>query len=277
LQAPAVIEPGWMIRFVQGVEFRHKLGICERLFARSLSRHGVCWVRTSDGLPWKLDLANPTHRWIVYGKYEGPALIDWARSHLPSDGSIVDSGANIGQMLLYLSKFVPRGRVLAYEPHPEARAWLEECLAQNPELPVRVSPFALGARGANMYLAPRGTPELHGAWSQVSESTGIPIRVIPLADELARLGVATVDLWKLDVEGHELAALEGAQPLLRRHTIRAIYAELGFGHGKAIVAYLRECGYRCGLFDRRGRLRPLTALPEHTNALFLPEEVPLEH
>lgn len=264
------------LRILRAFEMPRKLGMLERLFGARLASQGTCWIEASNHVMWKLDLANPTHRWIVYGKYEGPAFIDWARDHLRADGTIVDSGANIGQMLLYLARFVPRGQVLAYEPHPEARAWLEECLAQNPQLPVHVLPFALGARTADLYLSPKGTPELHGAWSQVSESAGIPIRVARLDDELARLGIETVDLWKLDVEGYEQAALEGAEPLLRRHAIRAIYAELGFGHGEAIVAYLRERGYRCGLFDRGGKLGPLRDLPEHTNGLFLPEGVPFE-
>ena len=263
------------LRVLRRFEFRHKLGILERLYGGALRPLGTCWVETANGLAWKLDLANPTHRWIVYGKYEGPAFIDWARDYLPANGIVIDSGANIGQMLLYLAGFVSRGRVLAYEPHPEARTWLEECLRRNPEIPVRVFPLALGSEAANLYLAPRGTPELHGAWSQVMESAGIPIRVVRLQDELAQLDVKTVDLWKLDVEGHELAALEGAEPLLRDHAIRAIYAELGFGNGDAIVAYLRKRGYQGGQFDGAGRLRPLGVLPEHTNALFLPADVSL--
>ena len=98
------------------MEFPRKLGICERLFARSLSRYGVCWVRTAAGVPWKLDLTLSTHRWIVYGKYEGRPFLDWARQYLPRDGIIVDSGANIGQMLLYLAQCVPAGKVPAFEP-----------------------------------------------------------------------------------------------------------------------------------------------------------------
>jgi len=244
----------------------------ERLYGRRLAHLGVAWVPTSTGLTWKLDLSNPTHRWIVYGKYEGAAFIDWARDHLPPDGVVVDSGANIGQMLLYLAGFVPRGRVLAFEPHPDARAWLMECLAKVPEFRVQCFPFALGTQPADLFLEAKGTPELHGAWSQVSNTAGQPIRVVRLQDMLAELGIGTVHLWKLDVEGYELAALEGAERLLQDRSIRAIYAELGFGNGPAIVAYLGKRGYRCGLFDRRGRLHPPSTLPDHANGLFLPEE-----
>jgi len=36
--APSAIELDWPIRLVQRFEFRRKLGICERLFGRSLSQ-----------------------------------------------------------------------------------------------------------------------------------------------------------------------------------------------------------------------------------------------
>src|SRR2546425_5540873 len=109
-----------ILRALQHLEFPRKLGICERLFGAALSRQGIRWVDTAAGIPWKLDLACATHRWIVYGKYEGRAFLDWARANLPAHGMVVDSGANIGQMLLYLAQWVPHGRLLAIEPGREA-------------------------------------------------------------------------------------------------------------------------------------------------------------
>ena len=77
----------WGLKFLQSFDFPHKLGICERLFGLRLEKYGICWIQTGAGIPWKLDLSNPTHRWIVYGKYEGAAFINWAKKFLPSDGS----------------------------------------------------------------------------------------------------------------------------------------------------------------------------------------------
>jgi FkbM family methyltransferase len=258
------------VRMAQALEFPHKLGICERLFARSLARHGVCWVRTAAGLPWKLDLASPTHRWIVYGKYEGRGFVDWARGHLPADGVVVDSGANIGQVALYLAQWVPRGRVLAIEPGREARDWLCECLSRNPQLPVEVISVALGETAQTLTLKPLGAEGTHGSWNQVATSgEGEVIEVKPLAQLLDERGIRTVDLWKLDVEGYELMALAGAADFLREQRIRAIYAELGFGIGERIRDLLRGFGYDAYQFSPGGQLRPAGDLGEHTNALFL--------
>jgi FkbM family methyltransferase len=271
VQTPTIVEPSLSLRIAQRLEFRHKLGICERLFGRSLAPHGICWIRTAAGLPWKLDLSSPTDRWIVYGKYEGAPFLDWAKRSLPPDGVVVDSGANIGQMLLYLAQWVPRGKVLAFEPGEAAAGWLSECLELNRDLPVELIRCGLGSEERELSLASVGIPESHGSSNQIRPAgAGAPVRVRRLADLLGERGLDRVDLWKLDVEGHELEALAGAEPLLRRKAIRALYCELAFGHGDQIRSYLARFGYECQLFDARGGRYPAGFLPNHTNGLFLP-------
>ena len=241
------------------------------MFGRALARHGVCWVQTSAGIPWKLDLRSVTHRWIVYGKYEGSAFLDWARSHLKASSIVVDSGANIGQMTLYMAGWIPQGLLLAFEPGSVARGWLKESLARNPHLPVEVVPVGLGAEEARKTLRQLGSEDLHGSWNQVADDgEGERMVVRRLADVLAERGISEVDLWKLDVEGYELPALEGAGRLLEGQKIRAVYAELGFGNGPLIRQYMAAKGYECFLFARSGRMYVPGELPAHTNALFLP-------
>jgi FkbM family methyltransferase len=260
-----------LLGLLQRRDFPHKLGICDRLFGRRLAKRGVCWIRTAAGIPWKLDLRSPLHRWIVYGKYEGGAFLDWAKAFLPADGIVVDSGANIGQMLLYLAKWVPNGRVLAFEPGAEAADWLQECLRVNNQLPVEVIRCALGAQATEMTLQSFGGAEVHGSLSQIrTDGAGPRVSVRRLDEVLEERRVDHVDLWKLDVEGFELQALAGAEGLLRGGRIRAIYAEMAFGNEERIRDYLRQQGYRCYLFDRAGRLFEPTSLPRHTNGLFLP-------
>ncbi len=252
------------------LEFPRKLGICDRLFGRQLEKLGVCWVETSAGIAWKLDLANPTHRWIVYGEYEGRGFLGWSRKYLRPDATVVDSGANIGQMLLFLSASVPRGRILAFEPGAFAADWLEECLDVHPTLPVTLVRKGLGAGSASAFLAMRGPANSQGSWNQVSDKEGDPIEIVTLDEVAGQYGLDVVDLWKLDVEGYEIAALEGAAELLRSRRIGALYVELAFGNGGKIVEFLSERGYRGFVFDRGGRLKPLVRAPEHGNGLFLP-------
>lgn len=259
------------ITWLQPYDFPHKLGICERIFARVIANKGICWVQTAAGVEWKLDLASATDRWIVYGKYEGGSFLDWAKDFLRPDALIVDSGANIGQMLLYLAQWIPQGKVLAFEPGKAQADWLQECLQVNATLPVEIIRCGLGASPADLFLNNVGPPQVHGGWSQVSEFEGESIRVVRLEDELAARSLEAVDLWKLDVEGYEVPALQGAEELLKEHRIAALYVELTGDNGRRVCDYLSRFGYRCHLFDRRGRPVLASTLPKHTNGLFLPQ------
>lgn len=265
------------LSLLQPIDFPHKLGICERLFGQAIAPLGICWVKTGSGLVWKLDLANPTHRWIVYGKYEGAAFMNWARKFLPSNGVVIDSGASIGQMLLYLAQYVPRGKVLAFEPFPEAAAWLQECLDFYPHLPVEIICSGLASAPGQVYLQDIGEEAGHGACSQVS-SSGIPIQTVRLADELVTRNITQVDLWCLDVEGYELPALRGAEPLLKSQSIRALYIELsdltgGQGHRQAIQDFMLDFGYKS--YQLTEASQPFLPLEwsAHSNGLFLPESL----
>ena len=270
-QTPLLSPLPVILQLIQPIDFFHKLGICERIFGEKLAANGICWIQTGSSIPWKLDLANPTHRWIVYGKYEGASFLDWARKFLPPDAIVVDSGANIGQMLMYLAQWIPQGKVLAFEPGTEAGNWLQECLAVNANLPVEIIRAGLGASTAQLRLNQIGGNVGHGAWSQVSETEGEAIQIVRLADELTRRSISKVNLWKLDVEGYELSALKGAEELLREQRIEALYVELGFDQGKQICEYLSQFGYVCHLFDQNNQLYCPTELPDHTNGLFLPK------
>ena len=257
------------LSWIQLIDFPHKLGLCDRFFGKYISAQDICWVKTGAGLIWKLDLKNPTHRWIVYGKYEGAAFIDWAKKFLPPDGIVIDSGANIGQILMYLSQYLPQGKVLAFEPGKDAADWLEECLLINKNLPIEVIRFGLGASVAKLRLNNIGDSFGHGAWNQISETEGEEIQIVKLADQLAERSIEKVDLWKLDVEGYEIPALQGAEDWLKQKKIKAIYAELHGKNGQNIRDYLNGFGYQCYLFNKQ-KLYISPTLPKHTNGLFLP-------
>jgi len=256
--------------WLQSLAFPHKLGICERLYGKAIAPSGICWIKTGAGIPWKLDLHNPTHRWVVYGKYKGAPFFNWAKKFLPKNGIVVDSGANIGQMLMYTAQRVPHGQVLAFEPGRKAADWLQECLAVHPDLPVEVLRLGLGASPAQLHLNTIGVEYGHGAWNQISATEGESIQVVSLADELAARSISRVDLWKLDVEGYEIPALQGAEPLSKEQRIKALYIELAGENGIQIREYLSRFGYSCYLFKKKKLYTP-TQLPSHTNGLFLPK------
>lgn len=61
-------------------------------------------------------------------------------------------------------------------------------------------------------------------------------------------------MWKLDVEGYEIPALQGAEAFLKEQRIKAIYAEMIDENGQRIRDYLTQFGYSCYLFDSKGKI-----------------------
>lgn len=243
-----------LLRFLQRRDFPRKLGVCDRLFGRALGTHGIAWVRTAVGPVWKLDLANVTHRWIVYGYYEGPELWRWLLAQRGSVRTIVDSGANIGQTALTFAALLPQARIYAYEPGADARAWLAEGVAANNFSQITVECTGLGSAAGTARLASEDNDERHGSWNKISTTVGEPITIATLDDELDRLGLATLDLWKLDMEGYEIEALRGAKRALAAGRIRALYVEVGGPAGEPALTLLREHGYRVHNIEPDGQL-----------------------
>ncbi len=243
----------------QKLDFPRKLGLGEKLFSRRLSRWGIVPVQTGAGIPWKLDLRNSTHRWILYGSYD-PSFLKWAKKFLPANGVVVDSGANIGQTVMYLGQAVKGGKLFAFEPGKKQADWLTECVQRNlTALPgVEVVRCALGDHETDLYLNDTWVSErFHGGSSQISDTTGERVQVLRLGDFLEKRGIESIDLWKLDVEGYELQALRGAEALLKAGRIRALYVELFRQEGEAyyqngveIRRYLQQFGYRPWVFKK---------------------------
>jgi FkbM family methyltransferase len=256
------------LRILQRVEFPRKLGICERIFARRLAREGVRWLRTAPGPVWKLDLANPTHRWIAYGSYESVGWWRWVRANASELGTIVDSGANIGQTVLYFAHWLPKARIFAYEPGREAREWLTEGVGLNKFENVTVLAPGLGSVPRAARLRAVGDADFHGSWNEVTEDEGEAITIVTLDEQLDRHAIPRLDLWKLDIEGHELEALRGAAAALAQGRIRAIFMEVG-SSGDESVSYLRSHGYTPWQLRASGSLAPLARVMRWDNALFL--------
>ena len=116
-------------RAIRKLPLPHKYGILDRLFGQNLASNEVARVNCANGVFWKLDLRNITHRWCVYGSIFHPEVAKWIRRHLRDGGIVIDSGANIGQAVIEFSSN-PRCEVHAFEPLPEASVWLKECVSQ---------------------------------------------------------------------------------------------------------------------------------------------------
>ena len=205
------------LKLIRRTPLGNRLGIMEILFGSSLENKGIRWVNTAADIPWKIDFGEPCHRWMIYGDYAGTNFLTWARNNVPTDGVIVDSGSNIGQFLPYFSKIVPDGLILSYEPSSYCYGWLQDCLKENPELPIQLHNFGLGEGESELFFEDQNHAA-HGLWGTIkqhsNDSNNEKVEIQSLDDQISTREFLKIDLWKLDVEGFEVQALKGAKKLL---------------------------------------------------------------
>lgn len=138
---------------------------------------------------------------------------------------MVDAGANIGYMSRTMALSAPAGSVLySFEPNPEALALLE---ANRQLSPVRctwhIEAAALTQQACVLHLhLPAAYAHNKGTSYVSTTKQGYAVQGIALDDFF---GKHTIDVLKIDVEGHELALLEGAIRLLTEGRIRHILFE----------------------------------------------------
>lgn len=259
------------LEYLRRTRISNKLGVMEKLFGSLIGPKGVCWVVTSTGIPWKVDLGNPCHRWMVYGDYADPGFWRWARSQFSRKVKVVDSGTNIGQFIPYYQDINNEAKILAFEPSPYCYSWVKDCLRVNGNIKIDLIKMGLSSEKKNLSLVDEeGANGLWGKTVEEGSSEDIEVEVTTLSDALYSRGVSEVDLWKLDVEGHELEALKGAKKHLSKNKINALYVEVSPKHRREDVKFLKKYGYSAYKVKSNG---DLLRVREHNkkeeNLLFL--------
>jgi FkbM family methyltransferase len=138
----------------------------------------------------------------------------------PRGRVFLDVGANIGTITIYALQSGRFDHVIAIEPDDANRAILERNLAHN-GLAERVTVVAAAAsRAAGTMTLHRdaknlGAHSLEASFAR-TPAPGQPVRVDTLDNIITEAGVCLgdVDFAKIDVEGHEVAVLDGMPTLL---------------------------------------------------------------
>ena len=149
------------------------------------------------------------------GIYE-PGLL-WALTHLvrPGDG-IVMAGAHAGVMPAFLAHLTgPDGAVIAVEPSPREFAMLER------NIPRLASGVAITPVNAALSNAPgqatfRVAPPGASGHGQLGDGVDGIIVDVTTVDALAEATGRSIEVIVLDLEGHEVDALDGAHRVIER-------------------------------------------------------------
>lgn len=196
----------------------------------------------------------------VDGRYENDALTligDFiSKECLNSDKKIaLDVGANIGNHSIYFSKLFHQ--VIAFEPNPRTFALLKfntefACPANN----ITCRNYGLSNVDSRlMFSVDRANM---GGASIVSnglagfncESFLIDVKRLDGIGELSNKEIALI---KIDVEGHELAVLQGSEFLIRANRPIILFEQSGIeiNHGSShAIDYLKNLGYRFATIEK---------------------------
>lgn len=134
---------------------------------------------------------------------------------VPKDGwTCLDIGANIGACSLTWSLRNPSGRILCFEPHPATFARLEKNIRLNNLSAVPIQ-TAVGDTDKPLTFHLRSGHSM-ATRDELEASEPITVPCTTLAQIFNQYGLSSVDLCKIDVEGCELACLNGAKGVLTK-------------------------------------------------------------
>jgi FkbM family methyltransferase len=187
-------------------------------------------------------------RWVVsssvpgcwLGYYESKKQRRFSATVRPGD-VVFDVGANAGfYTLLAALRSTPAGQVIAFEPLPQNARYVNQHIQLNRLTNVRVIEAAVGD------FVGQGRFAVHqkNAEGRLSADGEMNVRVVSLDQLRADGEIPVPNVMKIDVEGGELAVLQGARRLLTQAHPTIFLATHGDAVHHQCCALLRSIGYR---------------------------------
>ncbi len=173
-----------------------------------------------------------------------------ARHLLKAGGSAIDGGAHVGYFTRTLAAVMGgKGDVFCFEPNPYVFKLLNKFTRHEPHVHAMCCALSNQSNDGVIFsvvphsLAMNSTLEVHQQWAP---RKSIFVRTMRL-DELLDNGLNHVKLIKLDVEGHELKVLQGAEGIISMFSPWIIFE---FSHhkdfpGTLIIDYFHQKNYFC--------------------------------
>lgn len=159
---------------------------------------------------------------------------------------VLDVGANIGFITSLCSyKTGPQGKVWSFEPNPIVLSRLTKNIRHNQYPNTTLYPFALSDSNKEGYLELPETFSYNQGVAYVKNGThstdAIKIDLRKL-DDMIDPGTI-INVLKIDVEGHELTVLKGAEQMIQNKQITNIVYEDHEPYPSEIAAFLAHKGY----------------------------------
>ncbi len=200
------------------------------------------------------------HRWGLF--YEIEQLVAH-RNLIFHFSTVLDIGANVGNHSLFYGAYTTASRIYPFEPNPVAFNVLKKNMALN-NLTTKVNEsylgFAIGEEEGTVYVG--GEYENNLGARFLTRAPNSPeaesVRCITL-DSVAIEG--PVSFMKIDIEGMEIAALNGAKTLIRTHR-PSIAVEVNEINEIAFWRWVDEANYHViNMFHESARVRNYIMIP----------------
>ncbi len=208
------------------------------------------------------------HTWFEYhnraqGSYIGePDMVVWLKESLKAGDIFWDIGANVGAYSILAAKLCPQATVCSFEPFIPTFSHLWENVVLN-GVTASVHPINIGLsnRSGATFLG-INDPRAGSSQHQVGEAKGgLQQKLLAFKgdDVVARLGVPSPTLLKLDIDGLEIQAVEGLKEVLLNPGLRSVMIEVETGKTEEPVQRLLQAA---------GLTRIDNPLAQPTNGVF---------
>ena len=220
---------------------------------------------------------------LCYGSYEPMVEKIFTRA-IGEASFFLDAGANSGFYSLLARVTNPQAKVIAIEPNPEVAMVLFDNLNSNNQSDyVDILNCAIfDKRGSEKLIVPNFSGSAAGSMSRLHPEEKVEsifqIETILIDDVASNL--PQLDLIKMDIEGAEFQALQGAeqtltrlQPVIIVELLRK-WMKYFSANPQDVFIYLSSLGYQCFAIGRQSlyRITEMNDNIEATNFLFLPSK-----
>ena len=232
----------WLPRLLlrhKSIDFLCKIGLQER----------ISEITFNNGSRTIVDLSDPEPRNVFIKREFEPHFFDIANALMPQDGIFFDLGANVGFCSFGLVSSRPKANFHMFEASPRMIDLLNQSMGLHGQHFFHLNRACISnEEGKTAFcLNSNQSGQSHVA---TSNENGIEVPNLILDKYCGDHDIARVDFAKIDLEGHELPALQGWRKCLSEHRIKAIYIEImpenqaRYGRPpNAPLSYLESLGY----------------------------------
>lgn len=255
-------------------------------------------VRTKTNREFIIEKDDTLYSVRLSGEYKGYQIGNLRRFRdlTPNARTIIDVGANIGNNSIEYATWAQR--VEAFEPTPHTRQWLTDNIAynktnwsndigwyktplgwadMNPQAPIRIHPYALGAADAQLEMLQH---ERNGGHNHIinGDTKSKKERYTVDVKTIDGFGFKEVDGIKIDVEGWELYVLQGAEttimrdrPIIQTEIVEAQCKRAGYAV-QDLCDWFAQRDYIRTLRDSRVMPQKYEMVPKMMDSFWIPKE-----